>query len=279
MLSYQHGYHAGNFADIIKHIAHTQICRYLCKKPKPFFYLETHSGRGFYTLTDPQSLKTSEYRQGAALIWEKRKQAPDVLSPFLDVLKSANPGSELKYYPGSPSIAISTLRSEDRLFFVEKHPREFEFLTTLSRQKKRVFFSHSDGLEQLKALIPPPERRGYVFIDPSFEMKEEYKEIPRAISAAHARFSGGTFMLWYPITDNRLHARLLRGMSAVPAPDFLKIEFIRDPDMQSGMRGCGLWIINPPYTLQQEMQEILSFLCTLFNPGKSQFTIENTVKS
>lgn len=275
MLSYQHGYHAGNFADVVKHLALTRLINYMTSKDKPLFYLETHAGRGFYDLRDSQANKTKEYQQGIELLWKEKKKLPAVFSLYLDSIAKNNEGKELRFYPGSPTIAIELLREQDRLFCCELHPREFEYLQALRHGGKRVFCSDKDGIESLRSLLPPPERRGLIFIDPSYEIKTEYKEIPKAIKAAYERFSTGVFCLWYPIIDKRLHEQLLRGLDAIKAANTLRMEFsLTLSSTQPGMTGCGLWIANAPYVLENEMKIALQELRKVFNPGVSSFIID-----
>lgn len=274
MLSYQHGYHAGNFADVVKHLTLARLLTYMTSKDKPILYLETHSGRGIYDLKDSQAAKTGEYLQGISPVWEKKEQLPALFAPYIQSLRNINPSPNLRFYPGSPLLAIDLLREQDRLYCCELHPREFAQLDELHRQGRRVHFSNSDGMEALKALLPPAERRGLIFIDPSYEVKTDYKLIPRAINAAFQRFSTGVYCLWYPLVDNRLHEQLVRGMSAIPTKSALRVEFNLTTATLPGMTGCGLWIINPPFTLADELKEALQVLKTMFNPGVSSFLIE-----
>lgn len=264
MLSYQHGYHAGNFADIVKHLAVTRLLNYMTNKDKPLFYLETHSGRGFYDLQGSQASKTNEYSDGIEVLWQQRKNAPSVFDPYLKILAQINNGEKLRYYPGSPFIAIDRLREHDRIYCCELHPREYEYLQKLPHPGKHVFFSQSDGITSLNALLPPPERRGLIFIDPSFELKTEYRQIPKAIKLALQRFSTGVYCLWYPLVDQFYHDQLVREMAKIGAKNTLRIEFSLGNSKQIGMVGCGLWIINPPFTLAEELKSALHFLQSLF---------------
>ncbi len=275
MLSYQHGYHAGNYADVLKHVTLTRLLNYLTQKEKPLFYLETHAGRGIYDLKDKQALKTGEASQGIELLWKARKQLPAVFSPLLDSIRQVNDKDGLRNYPGSPLLAIHALRQQDRLFCCELHPREFDHLSQLSDQNKRVFYSNTDGLEQLAAQLPPVERRGLIFIDPTYEIKTDYRTIPALLKTAYQRFSTGVYCLWYPIVDNKLHQQLLRGMEAIGAEHHLRVEFYLTKAATAGMTGCGLWIINPPYTLADEIKTTLDALRKLFNPGVSSYIMEN----
>lgn len=274
MLSYQHGYHAGNFADVIKHLTCSRILNYMIKKEKPIFYLETHAGRGVYDLNSPQAQKTGEYHQGIALLWQERRNLPEIFSSFLQSIEKINKPGELRFYPGSPLLAINSLRPQDRLVFSELHPQEFSHLQTLGRQQKRVFFEQNDGLNGLSARLPPPERRGFIFIDPSYELKTDYLQVLQAIKLAHRRFATGVYCLWYPLIPERLHEAMLRRLQAIKSAATLKVEFYLNQQRMPGIQGCGLWIINPPYCLEKEIKTILQHLCNLFNPGRSSFRVE-----
>ncbi len=280
MLSYQHSYHAGNFADVVKHLVLCSILEYMNQKEKPYLYLETHAGRGVYDLTHAHSMKTVEYKTGIALLWEARHKAPHIFSSYLENIRSLNSDDELRFYPGSPLIAVSTIRASDRLILSEKHPTEFSYLEKLPKKGKRVFVEHTDGIKSMLAALPPIERRGLVFIDPSFEVKEEYKTIPAAISQAYKRFATGVYCLWYPIIDNRPPRSLTTAMVNIKSTKMLQIEFNLNHRKHGqgnalGMDGCGLWIINPPYQLEAELRRGLDFLCKIFNPGLSSYTINS----
>jgi 23S rRNA (adenine2030-N6)-methyltransferase len=278
MLSYQHGYHAGAFADVIKHLALTQILNYMTIKDKALFYLETHAGRGMYDLYSSQSCKTAEYLEGISLLWQHRQTLAAPFKSYCQIIQALNP-KELRFYPGSPYLAMSLLRAQDRLVCAELHPREFEHLKQLPTNGMRVVYQQTDGIKALTALLPPLERRGLVFIDPSYELKDEYKSLPKAISTAYKRFATGTYCLWYPIVDKRLHQQLLRGLKAIQCPNTLQIEFyltaaIKSVNGHAGMNGCGLWIINPPFVLKDDMKIILNVLRTLFNPCISSYLLD-----
>jgi 23S rRNA (adenine2030-N6)-methyltransferase len=273
MLSYQHGYHAGHFADVVKHLTLTRLLSYMTAKEKPLFYLETHSGRGIYDLHGSQASKTKEHCEGIDILWKQKDKLPPVFSPYLEIINQVNKSEKLRYYPGSPCIAINMLREQDRIYCCELHPREYEYLQKLPYLNKRVFYSQSDGIASLNALIPPTERRGLIFIDPSFEVKSEYKEIPKAIKAAYQRFSTGVYCLWYPLVDQFYHDQLLRAMAKIGTENALRIEFSWTNSNQIGMTGCGLWIINPPFTLAEEIKSALQYLRTLI-PGDSSYLVE-----
>ncbi|HAT6979449.1 TPA: 23S rRNA (adenine(2030)-N(6))-methyltransferase RlmJ [Legionella pneumophila] len=277
MLSYQHGYHAGNFADVIKHITLTRLLVYLTHKDKPLFYLETHSGRGIYDLKDKQSLKTEEYKEGINPVWINREHLPSLFLEYISVIKQINPSQTLRYYPGSPYFAISQLRSQDRLYLCELHPTEHNALLKLLHLNKKAHVSHTDGVSMLKALLPPPEKRGVIFVDPSYERKEEYKEIPTAIKNAYSKFSTGVYCVWYPVVKTTWTEQFLRKMKEI-STNSVRIEFHLNPLIKEGMTGCGLWIINPPYTFPSEIKAVLETLKTYFNPGSSSYIIESGSK-
>ncbi|KTD82383.1 23S rRNA (adenine(2030)-N(6))-methyltransferase RlmJ [Legionella waltersii] len=275
MLSYQHGYHAGNFADVVKHIGLTRLISYLIQKEKPLFYLETHSGKGLYDLYDRQAQKTGEYKEGIQLIWPDRNKLDTVFENYFKCVAQVNHGNALRSYPGSPYFAIHLLRHEDRLYFCELHPKEFDALSKLSQGNKRVHYSNTDGLDALKSLLPPQEKRGLIFIDPAYEQKEEYKEIPEILEKAYKRFSTGVFCIWYPVVNKAWTNQLLRGLHSIKAKNCLRIEFNLGSMTHEGMTGCGLWVINPPYTFALEMKTALTQLKSYFNPVDSYYTIDN----
>lgn len=277
MLSYQHGYHAGNFADVVKHVTLTRLLVYLTNKDKPLFYLETHSGKGLYDLKDKQSTKTEEYKQGIHLIWSDRDNLPPIFLEYIELINQINPNAVLRYYPGSPYLAISKLRSQDRLYLCELHPTEYSALLQLPHFNKKVHISHTDGISMLKALLPPHERRGFIFVDPSYERKEEYKEIPMALKHAYSKFSTGVYCIWYPIVKKTWTEQFLRSMKAISA-NAIRVEFHLNPLLNEGMTGCGLWVINPPYIFSSEIRTVLDTLKSYFNPGLSSYIIESSFK-
>lgn len=275
MLSYQHGYHAGNFADVVKHLTLVRILDYLCQKEKPIFYFETHSGKGLYDLKSAEALKTGEAKQGIDILWHQQKELPEVFHPYLDAIKAYNPDGTLRYYPGSPAFALQRLRVQDRLYCCELHPREIDALRQLPRQcqQMKMHISHCDGLEQLSAQLPPPERRGLVFIDPSYELKSDYRKIPEYVEKAYKKFNTGVFCIWYPILREKWHVQMMSSLGII-SPRHLRVEFNFSNSTEEGMTGCGLWLINPPYILSKELEQILPVLGAMLNPGVSTFRLE-----
>lgn len=259
MLSYQHIYHAGCFADVVKHIVLTRLLNYLTQKDKPLFYMETHAGRGLYDLQSSYAQKTGESLAGIQLLWQSRQAFPTLCSPYMDIIQQVNQaGSEsevCRFYPGSPYYAQQQLRPMDRMILCEKHPQEFMHLEAQFKREKRAFCIQTDGIQHLKAALPPKEKRGLIFIDPSFELKNEYQDIPEAVKSVFKRFSTGTYCLWYPILDYHLRKQWLNRLTSINAA-FLCVEFKHKQLSTPGMSACGLWVINPPYLLQQELKDL-----------------------
>lgn len=272
MLSYQHSYHAGCFADVIKHISLSCILTYATQKPKPLFYLDTHAGRGLYDLQNSHALKTQEFVQGVTALWSSKDQLPSHL-PYLQALEHWNP-TDLRYYPGSPALAIRFLRPQDRLYFCEKHPGEFEHLQAFAQGHTRAHCANEDGYIALLARLPPPEHRAVIMIDPSYELKEEYRWVPQKVQAALRLFASGVYCIWYPITDRTLRTQLLQGFAQLPAHRSLCAEFFLNSQPPTGMDGCGMYIINPPYTLESELRTAFDSLLRIFNPGRSSYFIK-----
>lgn len=275
MLSYQHSYHAGCFADVIKHLALCQILTYMAQKEKPIFYLDTHAGRGLYDLQAKEALKTLEHTTGIAALWAERAQLPSVCSNYISTIQDLNTDEKLRYYPGSPIIAAQLLRQQDRLFLCERHPGEFTYLHSVMADYSRVYCAQEDGYHALLARVPPPEKRGLIMIDPSYEMKQEYRNVPLALQTALRHFSNGVYCIWYPILDKKLHAQLLRGLGAVSTVPGLRAEFYLNSLSAAGMDACGLYLFNPPFSLESTLRHIFTYLLKIFNPGRSSYVLQS----
>ncbi len=275
MLSYQHGYHAGGFADVIKHVTLVRLCAYLIKKAKPLFYLETHAGRGLYDLQSTQALKTGEAQAGIGSLWSDRARLPAEFAPYIQRCEGLNPSGTLRFYPGSPLIARDTLRNIDRLTLCELHPQEFSALEQMKRAGKRLSVTQTNGLQHLSAVLPPPERRGLIFIDPAYEVKRDYEDLPRALKIAYQRFPQGVYCVWYPILDQQWHTQLLRRLGSIGERPRLRVELNLGLSHAAGMQACGLWIINPPYVLAEELHRVLTTLTHHWQPGTSNFLVES----
>ena len=274
MLSYQHAYHAGIFADVVKHVTLSRILHYLSQKDKPILYLETHAGRGLYDLHSPEAMKTGEATQGILQVLQHQDTLPDVFLPYLEAIRACNPDGNLRYYPGSPMFDLHQLRTQDRLYCCELHPQEVEALQRIKHQHPhmKMHVSHADFVKQLSALLPPPERRALVFIDPSYEIKTDYQRIPEAVSQAYRRFHEGVYCIWYPMLNQKRHIQMCAEFDNISEKS-LRIEFHLNELATVGMTGCGLWVINPPYVLATELDEVLSVLVPLLNIGHSSYEL------
>lgn len=260
MLSYRHAFHAGNFADVLKHIILIQLLEYLGKKDQPFCCIDTHAGAGDYALDSAYALKNSEFASGIARLWQ-RDDLPDAVARYVQLIKRANHNGRMSRYPGSPLIIQSLLRNKDRLFLYELHSTEVALLTTAVGRDKRVKVFHADGLKNTLGLLPPQERRGLVLLDPSYELKTDYIDVPDALSAMHKRFATGTYALWYPVVERRRNQALERAIqtSGIKNVQLFELGIAADTH-EHGMTASGLIIVNPPWTLKTQMQTVLPWL-------------------
>lgn len=278
MLSYRHSFHAGNFADVLKHTVATSIINYMLKKDKPFCYLDTHSGCGAYSLQSSEALKTNEFNNGIVPLWG-REDLPTPVADYLKQVIEFNAQSKLEFYPGSPSIAQQMLREQDRLFLFELHPNEFTNMRGNFSGTKQIKMANSDGLQGLVANMPPKERRGFILIDPSYEIKSEYQQVVSTLIEAHKRFATGTYALWYPVVNRQTIKQMESELTASGIKNIQLFELgIEADSAEKGMTSSGMIVINPPWTLQKEMQSSLPFLAeTLGKDGQGFYRIETLV--
>ena len=269
MLSYRHSYHAGNHADVLKHIVLTLCINSLKEKEKPFLYLDTHSGAGRYLLQSEHSEKTGEYLSGINLIWQQ-SETPELLSTYLSVLKRYNPFDNLKYYLGSPLIAKQLLREQDKINLTELHPTDYPLLRQEFSKDKRARVLREDGFSQLKSKLPPESRRGIVLIDPSYEIKDDYQKIPKALLEAYKRFATGIYLIWYPVVSRTQTQKMIDEIVNLGIKKVSQFEFAIKPDNnQKGMTASGMIVINPPWKLQQQMQTIMPWLKNTLDTEKT----------
>ena len=260
MLSYRHSYHAGNHADVLKHIVLTLCINALKEKEKPFLYLDTHSGAGRYLLQSEHAEKTGEFLSGINLIWQQ-SDTPELLNTYLSVLKRYNPFDNLKYYLGSPLIAKQLLREQDKLNLTELHPTDYPLLRQEFSKDKRAKVLREDGFAQLKSKLPPESRRGIILIDPSYEIKDDYQKIPKALLEAYKRFATGIYLIWYPVVSRTQTQKMIDEIVNLGIKKISQFEFAIKPDNnQKGMTASGMIVINPPWKLQQQMQTIMPWL-------------------
>ena len=267
-MNYRHAYHAGNFADVMKHSALALVLEHLKQKDKPFFVLDTHAGTGLTDLRGIEAQKTGEFRDGIARILAE--PAPhEALKPYLDALAALGCSAPAPtQYPGSPLIACHLARADDRLAFCELHPEDAETLRGRVPRNHQARVYETDGYSALKSMLPPKERRGLVLIDPPFEARDEFDRLTRELGEALKRFATGTYMIWYPVKDPSLSGTFLDHMERNGPPKTLRAElFIRATDPAT-MSGCGLVIINPPWQLDRTLFELFTWLAKILSQGE-----------
>lgn len=272
-MNYRHLYHAGNFADVFKHLLLIKLLEKLRTKETPFCVLDTHAGIGLYDLHSENAEKTGEYKDGVKRLLE-REAVPAWMISYRDILKSFNP-ADLRYYPGSPSIAQALLRSDDRLVLAELHPEDAGTLKNHFRHDKQATIHHMDGYLAMKAFLPPKEKRGLVLIDPPFEKTDEFETLVKALQLAHQRFHHGIYAIWFPIKDRLPILQFYHQLQATGIPKILAIECLLRPDNTADrLNGCGMVIINAPWKLDTEAAEWLPELTALLAPEEGSSRIE-----
>lgn len=268
MLSYRHIFHAGNFADVLKHTVLIHIIDYLKKKDKPFCYIDTHAGPGRYPLDNEFALKNREFDSGISKLWH-RTDLPKSVADYISVVKNFNEGSELKTYPGSPLIAQHLLRKQDYLFLCELHSTEVTLLTKRFKDSRNVNTTHADGLKHGVSLLPPSQHRGLIMIDPSYEMKNDYRLVVDTLIAMTKRFATGTYALWYPVVDRDRNHQLEKAIVATGIKNIQLFELgLRTDSSGHGMTASGMIVINPPWTLAAEMANTLPYLATVLGDNE-----------
>ena len=277
MLSYRHAYHAGNHADVLKHLVLVAIARYLGEKPTPFWIIDTHAGAGRYALDSAHASKLAEFREGIARLWN-RDDLPTVAVDYLNEVKMLNPDGQLRHYPGSPWLAYQLLRKEDRLRLFELHTTDVKLLQEVfSGAGRQVSITAGDGFVGLKAMLPPPPRRALVLIDPSYETRDDYTRVVKGLQDALKRFATGTYAVWYPMLP-KMESRELPGrLKGLGATNWLHVTLeVAAPSREGfGMNGSGMFVINPPWTLAQTLREAMPKLTEILAQGEgARFHIE-----
>jgi len=277
MLSYRHAFHAGNHADVLKHFIEVQLLRYLAQKDKPFWYIDTHAGAGCYELDTGYATQNAEFESGIARLWN-RNDLPAPLAEYVALVKHLNPDGQMKLYPGSPLVAQQLLRGQDRMRLFELHPTDHEILQeNFAAQSHSVLIQKADGFGALKALLPPPPRRALVLIDPPYEEKQDYQRVVSALQEGLKRFANGVYAVWYPQLQ-RAEARQLPGeLKQLPVKSWLHVALsVQTPSAEGfGMHGSGMFILNPPWTLHGELQQVMPYLVkVLGQDGRAEFELE-----
>lgn len=266
MLSYRHAFHAGNFADVLKHSVLLHTLEYMLQKEKALRVIDTHAGAGGYTLTGSPPLKNREYGQGIGALWEQAS-LPPLLANYVQHIKTLNPDGLLRHYPGSPLLAQSLLRQQDQLFLHELHSTDCRLLKEAIGRDTRVKIIEEDGFQGMQALLPPPERRALVLMDPSYEIKSDYQHVARQLIEAHRRFATGTYALWYPVVTRTRIDELERTLKKSGIRNIQLFEMgIAADSIEHGMTASGMIVINPPWTLWKAMATALPALVQLLAP-------------
>ncbi len=273
MLSYRHSFHAGNHADVLKHTVQSLIIESLKEKDKPFLYLDTHAGAGRYQLSGEHAERTGEYLEGIARIWAQ-ESVPEELKTYLEAVSALNPRGDLRFYPGSPLIAAHLLRDHDKLNISELHPSDFPLLRNEFSRDNRARVVREDGYQQLKSQLPPSFRRGFVLIDPPYELKSDYQAVVKGIQEGHRRFATGTYAVWYPVVLRQQIKRMVKDFQATGIRKILQIELAVRPDSdQRGMTASGMIVINPPWKLESQMKSVLPWLHNVLVPEGTGHTL------
>jgi 23S rRNA (adenine2030-N6)-methyltransferase len=280
-MNYRHAYHAGNFADVVKHAVLCRIVTHLRQKPAAFRVIDTHAGAGVYDLAGAEAGKTGEWRHGIGRLFgdDARSLTPDaraLLAPYLKAVTAFNPSSRLLAYPGSPALLQTMLRRQDRLIACELEPQAAAALARQLRGDSRAKAVAMDGWTALAAYVPPKERRGLALIDPPFEQTEELSRLARGLETAHRKWATGIYLAWYPVKDTAAVASFIRKLSRRRFAKMLRVELVLATASEDlGLRGTGLIAVNPPWTLHGELQLLLPALAgVLRRDDKPLLTLE-----
>jgi 23S rRNA (adenine2030-N6)-methyltransferase len=264
-MNYRHSFHAGNFADVVKHAVLARIVLHLKKKDAAFRVIDTHAGTGLYDLKGSDANRTNEWREGIGRLIGATLSpaAQDLLAPYLEAVRACNPPDALTRYPGSPILIRHWLRAQDRLTACELHPETASALETSLRGDARIKAIEIDGWTALNAYIPPKERRGLVLIDPPFEEPGEYDRLADALAAAHRKWPTGLYLAWYPIKDARECAAFSHALARTGIGKMLQAELTLAAPEAERLRGTGLIVVNPPWTLESELRILLPELARI----------------
>ncbi|MBE0358450.1 MULTISPECIES: 23S rRNA (adenine(2030)-N(6))-methyltransferase RlmJ [Pseudoalteromonas] len=277
MLSYRHSFHAGNPADVLKHLVLAQVLGYQTLKDKPLDYIDTHSGAGFFELAAADAQKTQEYQDGIQKLWQHTSKHA-ALNDYIELIKSFNETDALEFYPGSPKIAEHFLRRQDKGWFFELHPRDLLLLEENMQGKRSIRVRGENGFAGLVGLLPPASRRACVLIDPPYEIKDDYETVVATLIKAYQRFSTGTYMIWYPVVDRERINNMEQGLidSGMQNIQLFELGTEEDTDVH-GMTASGMIVINPPWKLKHTMDEVLPELMSLLSKPSGFYRSEQLV--
>jgi 23S rRNA (adenine2030-N6)-methyltransferase len=263
MLAYRHAFHAGNHADVLKHITLTLVLRYMNQKDKSYRLIDTHAGAGGYSLEGQYAQKKGEYLQGVARLWDRDPaELPEAVADYVARVREFNPEGQLEQYPGSPAFAKMLLRAQDQLRLYELHPTDHRILEAFLGSVKGAEVKDTDGFDGLKSQVPPSSRRAVVLMDPSYEGHGDYSKVIASLREAIARFPEGVYMVWYPQVSKLEAAQLPRRLEGLAPKGWLHARLtVQVPDTQGyGLAGSGMFILNPPYTLHDQLLAVLPYL-------------------
>jgi 23S rRNA (adenine2030-N6)-methyltransferase len=275
-MNYRHAYHAGNFADVIKHIVLSRVLLHLQSKPAAFRVIDTHAGAGIYDLTANEAARTGEWRDGIEKLYDAKLDTDvhALLAPYLDAVAAVNAPERLTVYPGSPAIAKHFLRRQDRMIACELEPRAANALTRKLRDS-RIKAIAIDGWTALSAYVPPIERRGVVLVDPPFEEDDEFSRLFQGLETAHRKWATGIYVLWYPIKTPADVLAFTRRLVRSGIPKILRVELVVAPADATRLNGSGVIVVNPPWTLQGELERVLPVLAGLLGrDGKGRGSLD-----
>jgi 23S rRNA (adenine2030-N6)-methyltransferase len=277
-MNYRHAFHAGNFADVVKHVVLARILFHLGKKDAPFRVIDTHSGIGLYDLAGDEAARTGEWHGGIGRIRDAAWPAEirEILAPYFETLEAVRGLHGLSAYPGSPLIAQHLSRAQDRLIFIEKHPKDVIALEEAVGRDVRAKVIALDGWTAFNAYVPPKERRGLVLVDPPFEEKGEFDRMVDALAKAHRKWPTGIYALWYPLKNPVDTRRFLRALQDTGIPKMLRIELAVRRETEGGpLAGTGMIVVNPPWTLADEMRRLLPHFCKVLRQTADADWISN----
>ena len=277
-MNYRHAFHAGNFADVFKHLILSRLIEYLKLKHAAFRVIDTHAGIGRYDLTGPEAARSPEWVDGIKRLFDAPlpPDAAALAEPYLAAVRAENPDGELKTYPGSPLLIRKLLRPQDRLFALELHPEDAETLAGVFAGDVQTRVIALDGWLALGSQLPPKEKRGAVLIDPPFEEEGEFERLVEGLVKAHKRFPAGLYALWYPLKDQQERNAFVGALTETGIPKILRAELmVRAPAHPARLFGCGMILVNPPFTLEPELEILLPPLTKLLGEGgRGAFRLE-----
>ncbi len=276
-MNYHHAFHAGNFADVMKHIVLTRLIEYLKLKPAAFRLIDTHAGIGRYDFTSDEARRSPEWQEGIQLLFNKGLPEPaaELIAPYVEAVRSENKGNALKAYPGSPLLARKLFRPQDRLSALELHPSDAKKLKAVFAGDIQARVTELDGWLALGAYVPPKERRGLVLVDPPFEEPGEFERLVEGLVIAHKKWATGIYALWYPLKEPREVNSFVTELKATGIPRMLRLELSIDrPTTPPKLYGSGLIVVNPPFTLEAELNLILPALANVLGDGRGSHRIE-----